>query len=79
MIARGWSDEEIKGLMAGNLMRVMDHVDEVAKQLQGIKPSSAIWEARKDLPATHWGGDNAAYFPYEVNNAAKKLIEHDEL
>lgn len=52
MIARGWSDSEIIGLLGGNLMRVMDDVDRVAKDMeeQGLKPSPAILEDRVDLP-----------------------------
>ena len=52
MISRGWSDNEVIGLMGGNLMRVMDDVDEIAKEMeaQGCKPSSAILEDRIDLP-----------------------------
>lgn len=52
MIHRGWSDSEIIGLMGGNLMRVMDDVDEVARRMgeEGAKPSPAIFEGRTDLP-----------------------------
>jgi membrane dipeptidase len=52
MISRGWSDTEIIGLLGGNLMRVMDDVDRVAKEMaeQGMKPSPAILEDRRDLP-----------------------------
>jgi hypothetical protein len=52
MISRDWSDSEIIGLMGGNLMRVMDDVDRVAKEMEeaGMKPSPAILEDRLDLP-----------------------------
>ena len=52
MISRGWSDAEIIGLIGGNLMRVMDGVDRVAKEMPeaGMKPSPAILEDRLDLP-----------------------------
>ena len=52
MISRGWSDAEIIGLIGGNLMRVMDGVDRVAKEMAeaGMKPSPAILEDRLDLP-----------------------------
>jgi membrane dipeptidase len=52
MIRRGWSDKEVIGLMGGNLMRVMDDVDKVAKEMEmeGSEPSSAILEDRRDLP-----------------------------
>jgi hypothetical protein len=38
--------------MGGNLMRVMDDVDATAAEMekQGLKPSPAIWQDRKDLP-----------------------------
>ncbi|KAH7024404.1 membrane dipeptidase [Microdochium trichocladiopsis] len=76
MLARGWSDEEVLDLMGRNLMRVMDAVDAVKEELKYELPSTAIWEKRKDLPAT-WGEE---YYPYEVRDARKKLqIVHDEL
>jgi membrane dipeptidase len=52
MISRNWTDEEVIGLMGGNLLRVMDEVDQTAHEMekQGLKPSPAIWEDRKDLP-----------------------------
>lgn len=52
MISRGWSDNEVIGLMGGNLLRVMDDVDKVAREMEmeGCKPSSAILEDRIDLP-----------------------------
>lgn len=52
MIRRGWSDSEVIALMGGNIMRVMDEVDEVTKQMaaQGLGPSPAIFEGRTDLP-----------------------------
>lgn len=52
MVSRGWSDNEVIGLMGGNLMRVMDDVDKIAKEMgaEGCKPSSAILEDRIDLP-----------------------------
>ena len=79
MIERGWSDAELKDLMGGNLMRVMDDVDAVSKSLRSQKPSGAIWEKRTDLPAK-WGGEENAYYPHAVHDAQKKLFsEHDEL
>lgn len=52
LIARNWSDEEIIGVMGGNLMRVMDDVDRVALKMkeEGCKASPAILEDRTDLP-----------------------------
>lgn len=52
MISRNWSDAEIIGLLGGNMMRVMDDVDRVAKEMSqaGMRPSPAILEDRRDLP-----------------------------
>ncbi|WWD05093.1 hypothetical protein V865_003165 [Kwoniella europaea PYCC6329] len=50
MMARGWTDEEIIGLMGGNLMGVMDEVDRVQQQLKDQKPSGAVYDQRTDLP-----------------------------
>lgn len=38
--------------MGGNLMRVMDEVDQTSTQMEveGLGPSPAIYEERKDLP-----------------------------
>ncbi len=33
MIRRGWTDEEAIGLMGGNLLRVMDKVDEIKESM----------------------------------------------
>ncbi|KAK6075521.1 microsomal dipeptidase [Seiridium cupressi] len=64
MVERGWSDDEIKDLMGRNLLRVMDEVDVTRGRLSKQLPSVAIWEKRKDLPAS-WGGESKAYYPYE--------------
>ena len=80
LLSRGWSEEEMKDVMGGNLMRVMDEVDSTRESLRESLPSSAIWEKRQDLPARHWGGPGDAYFPYEVRNAvAQMIVQHDEL
>lgn len=79
MIERGWTDAEIKDLMGGNLMRVLDEVDAVSVSLRGEKPSTAIWEKRSDLPAK-WGGDGDVFYPHAVQEAQKELFRgHDEL
>lgn len=51
MLVRGWSDTEVIGLMGGNIMRVMDHVDEVAAQMTGEHASAEVYDERTDLPA----------------------------
>jgi membrane dipeptidase len=80
MLFRGWSDVEVKGLIGGNLMRIMDKVDQVKVELEHELPSSAVWSERKDLPATHWGGGpDQPYFPLEVRNIVNNNVYHDEL
>lgn len=77
MLARGWSDEDIIGLLGANLMRVMDEVDIVAERLSGEPASAEIYEERKDLPAPYdtW----SLYLPdvvkqYLADKAQKKMI-----
>lgn len=81
MLYRGWSDDEVRGLIGGNLMRIMDKVDQVKAELADESPSSAIWDERDDLPSTHWGGGaEQPYYPYEVRREIKKRYPvHDEL
>ena len=81
MLHRGWNDSEVRGLLGRNLMRIMDRVDEVKLEMANELPSSAIWEQRKDLPSTHWGGGSEQpYYPYSVRDAIKaKYPIHDEL
>jgi membrane dipeptidase len=58
MLVRGWSDDDIIGLMGANILRVLDEVDEVAAQLIGEEASAEIYEERTDLPAlsvASWG------------------------
>lgn len=80
MIARGWTDTEVKGLLGENLMRIMDMVDEVKDSLEDELPSTYIYEKRTDLPSTHWGGGPAQpLYPKEVKEAISKMVKHDEL
>lgn len=71
----------MRGVMGGNLMRIMDKVDAVSDSLKNRLPSSAIWEKRKDLPSTKWGGGGAQfYWPKDVKAAVEKMrVYHDEL
>ena len=79
MLEREWTDDEIRDLMGGNLLRVMDEVDAVRDSLVNDVPSTAVWEKRTDLPAA-WGGRDNAYYPRDVVDAAwKALPVHDEL
>jgi membrane dipeptidase len=67
--------------MGGNLMRIMDKVDEVSRSLSAQLPSSAIWEKRTDLPSTEWGGGGVqVYWPPDVKDKVENmLLRHDEL
>lgn len=72
----------MRGILGGNLMRIMDKVDAVAEELKDRVPSSAIWEKRGDLPATTWGGggEQQVYWPSDVKEAVDKMrVRHDEL
>ncbi len=79
--SRGWTEDEMRDVMGGNLMRVTDEVDALKERLKDELPSSAVWEKRTDLPATGRGMvGNISFFPIEV----KKVIDnayprHDEL
>ncbi|TYJ58300.1 hypothetical protein B9479_000843 [Cryptococcus floricola] len=53
LYARGWTDEDLIGLIGGNLMRVMDEVDAVQKSMEGQEASAAIYERRTDLPSNY--------------------------
>jgi membrane dipeptidase len=77
LLQRGWSNDEIKGLMGLNLLRVMDEVDRVKETLKTQSPSSAIYRHRTDLPAK-WGGEEDAYLPHEVKEYIHRRIT-DEL
>jgi len=81
LLSRGWTTEEMRGVLGGNLMRIMDKVDEVSESLKERLPSSAIWEKRKDLPSTSWGGGGPQmYWPPDVKETVDKMqIRHDEL
>ena len=81
LLSRGWTKEEIRGVIGGNLMRIMDEVDAVSERLKDHLPSSAIWEKRKDLPATKWGGGGIeVYWPPDVKKTVEKMrVRHDEL
>jgi membrane dipeptidase len=71
----------MRGVMGGNLMRIMDEVDAVSERMKGQLPSSAIWEKRKDLPSTKWGGGGIqTYWPRDVKEKVEKMqLRHDEL
>ncbi|KAK8861779.1 hypothetical protein IAR55_002602 [Kwoniella newhampshirensis] len=78
-IRRGWTDEEIKGLLGGNLLRVMRAVEQAAYRRRDERPSSAIYGKRTDLPASNWGGPNGAYLPGKVKAIVDRRHLRDEL
>jgi len=49
---RGWSGVELAGLTSGNLLRVLEGAEKVAKELQanGTEPAWDLYEKRTDLP-----------------------------
>ncbi|GAA5885523.1 hypothetical protein JCM16303_002243 [Sporobolomyces ruberrimus] len=49
LLRRGWSDDEILGLAGGNLLRILNRVETVARQSRDKKPSTVIYEGRTDL------------------------------
>jgi membrane dipeptidase len=77
LLARDWSDEDIRGLLSGNLLRIMDKADEVKAQMSNEEPSRAIYDKRCDLPAK-WGGVGDAYLPTAVKEYIARRA-HDEL
>jgi membrane dipeptidase len=72
MLARGWTDEEVIGLMGGNLLRVMDEVDEVQLALAGEEASAEVYEERTDVPAVK--GAWADYLP----DAVRRYLTQNE-
>ncbi|WVQ79790.1 hypothetical protein IAT38_001890 [Cryptococcus sp. DSM 104549] len=78
-IRRGWTDTEIKGLLGGNLLRVMRAVEQAAQDSRHQLPSNAIYERRTDLPAFDWGGPNGAYLPEKVRQIVDSRRIRDEL
>ncbi|BGP36607.1 hypothetical protein JCM10450v2_000497 [Rhodotorula kratochvilovae] len=49
LVRRGWSDDEIRGLTSGNILRILDKVEAVAHSLRHVEPSYAVFEGRTDL------------------------------
>jgi len=78
LLDRAWTDDQIRGVLGENLMRVMDEVDKVRDSLQAELPSSAIWEKRTDAPKV-WGGPENAYLPLDIQEIVKSWPSHDEL
>ena len=49
---RGWDREDLAGLTGGNLLRVMESAEAVARKLQlaGTLPVYDLYKERKDIP-----------------------------
>jgi len=49
---RGWDRDDLAGLTGGNLLRVMESAEEVARKLQlaGTLPVYDLYKKRKDIP-----------------------------
>lgn len=66
-------------MTGGNLLRVLKDVERVKESLKDRLPSSAVYEKRKDLPATRWGGPGGAYLPPGVKSLVAQRKLRDEL
>jgi len=51
LVRRGWSDEDLKKLASGNILRVMREAEAAAKRLQAARPASTATLERLDGPA----------------------------
>lgn len=49
LIRRGWSDEEVRGVAGGNLFRVLEKVEKVARSQGKVKPFTSIFDGRDDM------------------------------
>ncbi|GAA5992024.1 hypothetical protein JCM10908_000704 [Rhodotorula pacifica] len=49
LIRRGWTDKEIMGLTSGNLLRIVEKVEAVARKHRSDKPSYEVFSGRTDL------------------------------
>jgi len=55
---RGWNKYELAGLTGGNLLRVLEGAEQVARELQamGVPPVCELYKKRTDIPASRQGG-----------------------
>lgn len=49
LIHRGWSDNEIEGLVQGNILRVMEKVEKVKFEMRHEKPRTDVFDGRDDM------------------------------
>ncbi|KAG6882644.1 hypothetical protein C0992_011145, partial [Termitomyces sp. T32_za158] len=49
---RGWDRYELVGLTGGNLLRIFEGAEKVARELQaaGQEPAYDLYDKRKDIP-----------------------------
>ena len=52
LLKRGWTPAELRGLTSGNLFRVFEGAEHVARALQkeGAQPSYELYDKRLDIP-----------------------------
>ena len=51
LVRRGWSDEDLKKLASGNILRVMREAEAAAKRLSAARPPSTATIEQLDGPA----------------------------
>lgn len=79
MLRRGWKDDDIKGLLGANILRVLDGADRTRAEMATMPASAAVLETRPDLPCS-WGGERNEYLAKDVQEyLAKKGSRRDEL
>ncbi|KAI5481439.1 glycerone kinase [Pseudohyphozyma bogoriensis] len=54
LIARGWTDAEISGLVSGNILRILEKVEAVAHKQRHEAPKTVNFEGRDDLVKREW-------------------------
>ena len=56
LIRRGWSQRDLSMLAGGNIIRIMQGAEAVAKKMaqEGKQPSMAKYEKRRDLDPIPW-------------------------
>ncbi|KAK4688205.1 membrane dipeptidase, partial [Tremellales sp. Uapishka_1] len=77
-VRRGWTENEIAGLLSGNLLRVMRETENIAHLSKATLPAQEVYDKRSDLPGLNWGGPQGAYLPPKVRVAVHPPT-HDEL
>jgi membrane dipeptidase len=76
MLRRGWSDDDVAGLLGENVLRVLDGADRTAQEMATMPASAGVLDARTDLPC-EWGGPGGAYLAKDVQAYLRR--RRDEL